>query len=215
MTPGRTRSFAAQGATRRQLSQSRRASTQRPASHRRSRTPRGHWFLVGLLMLVFALGLLIEGYAHGILGENSADEPTPSRHAVGAPASITAGGPILQTTGSRVRSYWLPARTVALTFDDGPDPTWNPAVLALLRRYQVPATFFVIGAHAAAYPDFIRAELAAGDEVGSHTYTHTNLATAAGWREGFELALTQNALAGAAAVHTRLLPCRTHRNPTR
>jgi cellulose synthase/poly-beta-1,6-N-acetylglucosamine synthase-like glycosyltransferase/peptidoglycan/xylan/chitin deacetylase (PgdA/CDA1 family) len=94
---------------------------------------------------------------------------------------------------------------VALTFDDGPDPTWTPAVLAVLRRYHVPATFFLVGAHAAAYPDLVRAELADGDEVGSHTYSHANLAAAAGWREGFELALTQNALAGAAGVHTRLL----------
>ena len=40
--------------------------------------------------------------------------------------------------------------------------------------------------------------------MGSHTYTHTNLATS-GWREGFELTLTQNALAGAAGIRTRLL----------
>ena len=43
-----------------------------------------------------------------------------------------------------------------------------------------------------------------GGEVGSHTYTHANLATA-GWREGVELTLTQNALAGAAGIRTRLL----------
>jgi cellulose synthase/poly-beta-1,6-N-acetylglucosamine synthase-like glycosyltransferase/peptidoglycan/xylan/chitin deacetylase (PgdA/CDA1 family) len=177
----------------------------RRVSHRRSRTPRGHWLLVSLVMVVFAIGLLIEGYTHGVLGENSADEPTPSPHAPTAPAAVTGGGPIVQVSGSLVRSYFMPPRTVALTFDDGPDPKWTPAVLAVLRRYHVPATFFLVGAHAAAYPSLVRAELAGGDEVGSHTYTHTNLATAAGWREGFELALTQNALAGAAAVHTRLL----------
>jgi len=49
-------------------------------------------------------------------------------------------------TGSHVRSYSMPARTVALTFDDGPDPTWTPKILAVLRQYRVPATFFLVGA---------------------------------------------------------------------
>jgi peptidoglycan/xylan/chitin deacetylase (PgdA/CDA1 family) len=112
--------------------------------------------------------------------------------------------PVIQVTGPRVRSYRMPARTVALTFDDGPDPVWTPKVLAVLRRYRVPATFFLVGAHLASYPGLVRAELREGSEVGSHTYTHTYLATA-GWREGFELTPTQNALAGAAGIHTRLL----------
>jgi len=96
-----------------------------------------------------------------------------------------------------VHSYSMPARTVALTFDDGPDPTWTPKILAVLRQYRVPATFFLVGVHVASYPGLVREELSAGCEVGSHTYTHANLAAAAGWREGFELTLTQNALAGA------------------
>jgi cellulose synthase/poly-beta-1,6-N-acetylglucosamine synthase-like glycosyltransferase/peptidoglycan/xylan/chitin deacetylase (PgdA/CDA1 family) len=96
------------------------------------------------------------------------------------------------------------AKTVALTFDDGPDPAWTPKILAVLRREHVPATFFLVGAHAAANPSIVRAELAAGDEVGSHTYTHANL-VAAGWRLPLELTLTQNALAGAAGIRTRLL----------
>ena len=46
---------------------------------------------------------------------------------------------------------------VALTFDDGPDARWTPQVLAVLRRYGVPATFFVTGGSAAARPDLVRA----------------------------------------------------------
>jgi cellulose synthase/poly-beta-1,6-N-acetylglucosamine synthase-like glycosyltransferase/peptidoglycan/xylan/chitin deacetylase (PgdA/CDA1 family) len=175
----------------------------RPASHRRSRTPRGHWVLITLVMLVFAVGLVIEGYTRGVLGENSADEPRPGPQAA-APAAVTGGGPVIDATGRGERSYSIPARTVVLTFDDGPDPEWTPRILAVLRRYRVPATFFLVGAHVASYPGLVRDELHDGDEVGSHTYTHTDLATA-GWREGFELTLTQNALAGAAGIHTRLL----------
>ena len=180
------------------------APARRPASHRRSRTPRGHWLLVSLVMFVFAVGLLVEGYTRGVLGENSADQPQAGRYAGAVPASVSGGGPVIQVTPSRVRSYQMPARTVALTFDDGPDPDWTPKVLAVLRQYRVPATFFLVGAHVASYPGLVREELRDGSEVGSHTYTHTYLATA-GWREGFELTLTQNALAGAAGIHTRLL----------
>jgi cellulose synthase/poly-beta-1,6-N-acetylglucosamine synthase-like glycosyltransferase/peptidoglycan/xylan/chitin deacetylase (PgdA/CDA1 family) len=155
-------------------------------------------------MLVFAAGLMVEGYTRGVLGENSSTEPSPGRHTAAAPAAVTSGGPVIRMAGSRPRSYTMPARTVALTFDDGPDPTWTPKILAVLRHYRVPGTFFLVGAHAASDPGLVREELRDGDEVGSHTYTHANLATA-GWREDFELTLTQNALAGVAGIRTRLL----------
>ena len=155
-------------------------------------------------MLVFTVGLLVEGYTRGVLGENSADEPSPGSHAAAAPAGVTGGGPVIRVAGSQARSYAMPPRTVALTFDDGPDPAWTPKVLAILRHYRVPGTFFLVGAHVASYPGLVREELRDGDEVGSHTYTHANLATA-GWREDFELTLTQNALAGAAGIRTRLV----------
>jgi cellulose synthase/poly-beta-1,6-N-acetylglucosamine synthase-like glycosyltransferase/peptidoglycan/xylan/chitin deacetylase (PgdA/CDA1 family) len=155
-----------------------------------------------MIVLIFMIGLLVEGYTRGILGENSAGEP----HAGGlaAPAAVLRGGPVLDASGMRPRSYSMPSRTVALTFDDGPDPAWTPKILAILRRYHVPATFFLVGAHVASWPGIVREEVANGDQVGSHTYTHTNLGTS-GWREGLELTLTQNALAGAAGVRTRLL----------
>jgi cellulose synthase/poly-beta-1,6-N-acetylglucosamine synthase-like glycosyltransferase/peptidoglycan/xylan/chitin deacetylase (PgdA/CDA1 family) len=155
-------------------------------------------------MLVFAAGLTVEGYTRGVLGENSSTEPAPGRHAAGAPVAVISGGPVIRMAGSRPRSYTMPARTVALTFDDGPDPTWTPKILAVLRHYRVPGTFFLVGAHVASDPGLVREELRDGDEVGSHTYTHANLATA-GWREDFELTLTQNALAGTAGIRTRLL----------
>jgi cellulose synthase/poly-beta-1,6-N-acetylglucosamine synthase-like glycosyltransferase/peptidoglycan/xylan/chitin deacetylase (PgdA/CDA1 family) len=174
------------------------------AGHRRGGSPRGHWILVSLVMFVLAVGLVIEGYTHGVLGENSADKPAASSRAAAAPAAVTGGGPVVQVAGSQTTSYSLPARTAALTFDDGPDPAWTPKILAVLHRYHVPATFFLVGAHAASYPGLVRAELRDGNEVGSHTYTHANLATA-GQRESLELTLTQNALSGAAGIRTRLL----------
>ena len=64
---------------------------------------------------------------------------------------------------------------IALTFDDGPDPKWTPAILDILKQENVPATFFVIGKNGQAYPDLIRRMVNEGHELGNHTFTHPNL----------------------------------------
>ncbi|MGE5554451.1 MAG: glycerol-3-phosphate acyltransferase [Betaproteobacteria bacterium] len=64
---------------------------------------------------------------------------------------------------------------IALTFDDGPDPRHTPEVLRILRKEEVPATFFLVGAHAQRYPDLVRQIQQGGHEIGSHTYSHRNL----------------------------------------
>lgn len=65
--------------------------------------------------------------------------------------------------------------TVALTFDDGPDPLTTPALLDLLAEHGVRATFFVAGRAAERHPDLIRAILSRGHTVGNHSYSHTPL----------------------------------------
>jgi len=77
---------------------------------------------------------------------------------------------------------------VALSFDDGPDPQWTPRILDILRRNHVPATFFVIGTEAQKYPALVRAEVAEGNVVGNHTYSHQNLSNLPGWRAETEIA---------------------------
>jgi cellulose synthase/poly-beta-1,6-N-acetylglucosamine synthase-like glycosyltransferase/peptidoglycan/xylan/chitin deacetylase (PgdA/CDA1 family) len=183
-----------------------RTPPRKPGRPGNSRTPRGHWPLVILLVVIFALGLLAEGFTRGALGESTAAQPASGTGT--GPASVLGGGPVIAPVGGYKGgpvSYRIPPRTAILSFDDGPDPTWTPRILAVLRHYRVPANFFVIGAHAAANPGIVKAEISDGDEVGSHTYTHADLARAGAWRENFELSLTQNALAGAGGVHTRLL----------
>lgn len=64
---------------------------------------------------------------------------------------------------------------VALTFDDGPDPRFTPQVLDILNQYDIPATFFVMGARAEVYPDIVRRMVDEGHIVGNHTYWHPNL----------------------------------------
>src|SRR5215469_3318201 len=180
----------------------------RSARRRESRTPRGHWALVSLIIVIFILGLLIEGVTHGVLGENAAGEPAIGPGTALGPASVLGGGPVVAPVGGpggSPISYQIPPKTAILSFDDGPDPTWTPRILAVLREYHVPADFFTIGAHVADNPQIVGQEVKDGDEVGSHTYTHPNLATVSPWRENLELTLTQNALAGAAGIHTRIM----------
>ena len=63
-------------------------------------------------------------------------------------------------------------KTVALTFDDGPSPTWTPRVLAILARHHVHATFFVIGRNAVVAPQTLAQTIAAGNAIGDHTWHH-------------------------------------------
>jgi cellulose synthase/poly-beta-1,6-N-acetylglucosamine synthase-like glycosyltransferase/peptidoglycan/xylan/chitin deacetylase (PgdA/CDA1 family)/spore germination protein YaaH len=64
---------------------------------------------------------------------------------------------------------------IALTFDDGPDPQWTPAILDILKQENVTATFFVIGKNGQTYPDLMRRIVSDGHEIGNHTFTHPNL----------------------------------------
>lgn len=64
------------------------------------------------------------------------------------------------------------APVVALTFDDGPDPVFTPQILDLLRAHGARATFFVLGARAAAHPELIQRMAAEGHSVGTHTQHH-------------------------------------------
>ena len=83
---------------------------------------------------------------------------------------------------------------VALTFDDGPDPTWTPKILDILREKGVLATFFILGQQAENYPALVRRVVAEGHEFGSHTYTHANLSLAGEQRTRLELDATQRLL---------------------
>ena len=71
-----------------------------------------------------------------------------------------------------------PAMRVALTFDDGPDAEGTPWLLDVLRKYQVRATFFMIGQSAAAHPELVRKVVDEGHLlVGNHSWSHPNFHT--------------------------------------
>jgi peptidoglycan/xylan/chitin deacetylase (PgdA/CDA1 family) len=81
------------------------------------------------------------------------------------PMTAEKGGPF----GARL-STGTPQ--VALTFDDGPDPTWTPATLDLLRRYRVKATFCLVGINARAFPELVRRIADEGHTLCNHSWTH-------------------------------------------
>ncbi|MFB6509972.1 polysaccharide deacetylase family protein [Streptomyces virginiae] len=71
----------------------------------------------------------------------------------------------------------LPAEAAAsggmvLTFDDGPDPRYTPAILDTLARYGVRAMFFVCGEMAAENKNLLRRMVDEGHVIGNHTWTH-------------------------------------------
>jgi peptidoglycan-N-acetylglucosamine deacetylase len=65
---------------------------------------------------------------------------------------------------------------VALTFDDGPHPTFTPRLLDLLDHHQAKATFFVVGEAAQQHPELIQRMAHAGHVIGNHTWDHPSFA---------------------------------------
>ncbi|WP_267381127.1 MULTISPECIES: polysaccharide deacetylase family protein [unclassified Sphingomonas] len=82
-------------------------------------------------------------------------------------------------------------KMIALTFDDGPDPQWTPQILDVLKREGVVGTFFIIGENALTNRSLLERMVAEGHEIGSHTYTHPNLANVSEPQVRFELNTTQ------------------------
>lgn len=66
-------------------------------------------------------------------------------------------------------------RKLALTFDDGPNPSITPKLLDLLDNYKAKATFFVVGRFARECPELLKEIHARGHNIGNHTESHPNL----------------------------------------
>jgi hypothetical protein len=144
-----------------------------PGRRRRRLRPRG--LLIGLVVAMFCSALLLNGLVRSQVGIDARGAGNDGDDSA-VPAAVSEGGPVIDLTHGRRQSIAMPPGTVALTFDDGPDPTWTPQVLAVLAKYHVPATFFVIGSSVARNPDLVRQIRAQGSEIGLHTFTHPDLA---------------------------------------
>jgi cellulose synthase/poly-beta-1,6-N-acetylglucosamine synthase-like glycosyltransferase/peptidoglycan/xylan/chitin deacetylase (PgdA/CDA1 family) len=158
--------------------------------------------LAGLLLLALTSVMLLDGYLRAEVGGDQRVRTGASSSKV--PDDILDGGPILTFRGGRATTVSVPDKTIALTFDDGPNPTWTPQVLEILEKYDVPATFFVVGSMVSRYPGIVKDMVEQGNEVGIHTFTHVDLSYQTDTRVDREMQQTQLALAGAVGITTTL-----------
>lgn len=86
---------------------------------------------------------------------------------------------------------------VALTFDDGPNPTYTPQILDILDRYGVKATFFELGSSVARYPELSAEIIRRGHSIGNHTWSHPNLTKLPGRALNDQIESTTNAIVAA------------------
>jgi cellulose synthase/poly-beta-1,6-N-acetylglucosamine synthase-like glycosyltransferase/peptidoglycan/xylan/chitin deacetylase (PgdA/CDA1 family) len=125
--------------------------------------------------------------------------PVERDHA-SAPAPLE--GSLVDARDRQLRAAAPPDATAVLTFEDGPDPAWTPAILDVLAAQDVKATFFVVGAAVTEHPDLVRRIVAAGHDLGLHGFTHSDLAGMPAARARLELSLTQRAVIGATGMRT-------------
>jgi peptidoglycan/xylan/chitin deacetylase (PgdA/CDA1 family) len=164
------------------------------------------WDRVGLLavtLLAVIVATVWTAHAQGGASSSAKNRPPPVRTTVAAAppaAPVSTAGPSgcpAAAASSGVHSApGHPARTVALTFDDGPS-RWTPGVLKILREQHVPATFFMIGKQVAANPRTVAAVAAGGNLIGNHTWSHQAPTAKAGWNAADlsgELSRTNTAL---------------------
>jgi len=91
---------------------------------------------------------------------------------------------VIKTIFQRLYPYGVfcaDKRAVYLTFDDGPIPEVTPKVLAILTRYQVKATFFMVGENIDKHPEVYEQVVQAGHSIGNHSYNHLK-----GWKTPFK-----------------------------
>ena len=167
----------------------------------RIRRPQAHWILMAIFLVMLLMLLVVQGITTKTVGASAANLGNALPH-----APVAGQHPVLMYANGRLVSH-DPAegRRIALTFDDGPDPTWTPKVIAVLRRYRVTATFFVIGSAVARFPDLARTEHRDGFELGNHTFTHAELSGLPLWQRRLQMQMTESAVAGATGIRPRLM----------
>lgn len=126
---------------------------------------RFHWTILSVIVVIVASLVLLEGSSQYVA-------------IAGALAALAIlfgfGVPLIRM------QFFCPAilrgstaqRVVALTFDDGPDPEATPALLDLLRRENVKATFFLIGRRVDEHPELARRITDEGHLLGNHSHNH-------------------------------------------
>ncbi|AZV44008.1 polysaccharide deacetylase/glycosyl transferase, group 2 family protein [Peribacillus asahii] len=82
-------------------------------------------------------------------------------------------------------------KEIVLTFDDGPDPTYTKQILDILDKNHIKGTFFIVGENAMMHPDLVKRMYKEGHEIGSHTFSHPNVASITPFQTKMEINATQ------------------------
>jgi peptidoglycan-N-acetylglucosamine deacetylase len=90
-----------------------------------------------------------------------------------------------------IEYYGYKPGVVALSFDDGPDPTWTPKILDILKRENVKGTFMMIGEQAQDNVGLMKRVMAEGHEIGNHTWTHPDISEISPGQVQLQLNLTE------------------------
>lgn len=77
-----------------------------------------------------------------------------------------------EKTGRVIWDVQIEEKLVAITFDDGPHPTFTPQILDILEQYDAKATFFVAGNKVIRFPEVLKRVEQEGHEIANHTYNH-------------------------------------------
>ena len=161
----------------------------------------GRRVLLGFCLGMLVLLLLVDGFTTKTVGAAG----TGARSVAGS--SLAGSAPILVANGhGGLISHEPPAgKRIALTFDDGPNPTWTPKIAAILLAEHVPATFFEVGSQVVRYPDMTRMLHRDGFELGNHTFTHADLSNLPDWEARLQVSLTESAISGITGIRPRLV----------
>ena len=125
------------------------------------------------------LAVVLLALSHAALGR-------PTRRRIAAAACVALVGSLViawriskstsfQLIGEPITRVATSSRVVALTFDDGPDPRYLDGILDTLRAANVHATFFAIGDELEQHPELGPKIVAAGHELGNHSFTHPRM----------------------------------------
>jgi peptidoglycan-N-acetylglucosamine deacetylase len=93
------------------------------------------------------------------------------------------------------QQYGYNPKKLAISFDDGPDPVWTPRILDVLKKYNVKATFMVIGEQAADNTGLLKRYVREGHEIGNHTWTHPDISEISDGQLKLELNFTERLFA--------------------
>ncbi len=132
---------------------------------------------------------------------NSTHELTPSLttpETIAPPESIATSQPKetidIDWNSSSYFTAQMPAKSIALTLDDGPDKKYTEQVLDILKQYQIKATFFLVGYRVEQNCPLVNRIVREGHTLGNHTYNHPILTQLSAEEQKVEMETTQTAI---------------------